>query len=80
MGPGVNDAFVADVSVSPNSRTLFCVRVAWGFCKIHSVVLTCTRKPQIKRPTDTAYESWLLDLLPFVLCFLLYLLVKVLFP
>lgn len=45
MGPGANGVFVTNVSVSPNSRTLFCVRVPLGFCKIHFVVLTCTRKP-----------------------------------
>jgi hypothetical protein len=38
----------ANVSVSPNRCTLFCVRVAWGFCKIHFVVLTCTGKPADK--------------------------------
>lgn len=48
MGPGANDAFVANVSVSPSSRTLFCVRVTLGFCKIHFVVHTCTRKPADK--------------------------------
>lgn len=48
MGPGANGVFVTNVSVSPNSLTLFCVRVPLGFCKIHFVVLTCTRKPADK--------------------------------
>lgn len=80
VGPAVNDAFVANVFTSPNSCTLFCVRVAWGFVKYILWSSHAQESLQIKRPTDANFESWLLDLLLLVLCLLLCFLVKGLFP
>lgn len=79
VGPGANEAFVANVSVSPNSRTLFCVRVALGFCKIHLWSSHAHESLQIKCPTEAEDESWLSDPLHFVLCLSLYFLAKGLF-
>lgn len=60
----MNDAFVANVSVSPNSRTLSVSGWHGGFVKYILWSSRAQESLKTKHPTDAEYESWLPDLFP----------------